>query len=404
MLNRLYILIQLGGKWVPCGVLEYQEAGRRSSSVFRYGKKYLQRPDAFSIDPVHLPLEDRSFETPEGFQIFNGIRDAAPDKWGRYLLDKKFGRALSEIEYVAASSDDRVGALAFADILGSGPVQYEPDDVFVSCHSPNRLDLRQCVGAVNDVMLSEETEHLRRYLEYGPSLGGARPKSTVSWDSELWLAKFPLSMDSKDEPLIEYATMTLAQKCGLNVPPLRLEKIGRKSVFLIQRFDRKNIRRIPFISGLTMTGTHESDFGSWSYFALADAILRFSQDPESDLKELFRRLIFNIAVYNNDDHPRNFGFLGSGKNWNLSPLYDVSPAVIKTETYMLAMNLGAEGRSASYSNALSMCERFRIGRPQALRIIHQIRKVTSTWKSHFMSLGVSATDMAMLENSFRSKE
>lgn len=404
MLNRLYVLINLNGKWTPCGLLEYQEAGLRSSSVFRYGKKYLARSDAISIDPVHLPLEDRSFETPEGFQIFNGIRDAAPDKWGRYLLDKKFARSLSEIEYLAASSDDRVGALAFTDSLESGPMQYEPGDRFESRQTPTRLDLKQCAGAVNDAVASEETERLRQYLEYGPSLGGARPKSTVIWNNECYLAKFPLSLDSKNEPLIEYATMTLAKKCGLEVPALHLEKIGAKSVFLIRRFDREGVRRIPFISGLTIAGVHESDFTSWSYFAIADAIVRYSEHPEQNLKELFRRLVFNIAVYNNDDHPRNFGFLGSGKHWNLSPLYDVSPAVIQTDTYALAMTLGAEGRRASYKNALSLCEKFRLSRAQALHMVNKIRDVTSTWTAHFMGVGVSDPEIAMLVNSFKSKE
>lgn len=400
MLNRLYVLINLNGKWIPCGLMEYQEAGLRSSSIFRYGKKYLLRSDAISIDPVHLPLEDRSFETPEGFQIFNGIRDAAPDKWGRYLLDKKFARSLSEIEYIAASSDDRVGALAFTDSLESGPMQYEPGDMFESHQSPKRLDLKQCAGAVNDAVASEETGRLRQYLEYGPSLGGARPKSTVIWNNEICLAKFPLSLDSKNEPLIEYATMTLAKKCGLDVPALHLEKIGGKSIFLIKRFDREGAHRIPFISGLTITGLHESDFTSWSYFSLADALARFSEDPERDLKELFRRLVFNIAVNNNDDHPRNFGFLGSGRHWNLSPLYDVSPAVIQTDTYALAMTLGAEGRRASYENALSMCEKFRLSKTQSLHVIKKIRDITSTWRDHFRSVGVSDSEITMLVNSF----
>lgn len=404
MLQRLYVLISLNGKWVPCGLLEYQEAGRQSSSMFRYGKKYLTRADAISIDPLHLPLEDRSFETPDGFQLFNGIRDAAPDKWGRYLLEKKFARPLSEIEYLAASGDDRVGALAFTDSLESGPMQYEPGDIFEAYRTPKRLDLTQCAGAVEDAVASEETDRLRQYLDYGPSLGGARPKSTVIWNKETYLAKFSLSLDSKNEPLIEYATMTLAKKCGLNVPPLHLKKIDGKSIFLIRRFDRKNALRVPFISGLTITGTHESDFGSWSYFALADAILRFSEHPEKDLNELFRRLIFNIAVYNNDDHPRNFGFLGNGKHWNLSPLYDVSPAVIRTDTYALAMTLGAEGRRASYKNALSMCERFRLSRAQALRIVTKIRETISTWKAHFRALDVSDAEITMLMNSFKLKE
>lgn len=102
------------GGWVPCGLLRYTEAGQYSTAQFRYGRRYLDRSDAIAIDPIQLPLLDTTHETPEGFQVFNGIRDAGPDKWGRYLLEKKFARALSEIEYVAASSGDRVGALAFS--------------------------------------------------------------------------------------------------------------------------------------------------------------------------------------------------------------------------------------------------------------------------------------------------
>ncbi len=404
MFHRLYVLIQLNNEWIPCGLLEYQEAGRRSSSVFRYGRKYLARSDAISIDPIRLPLEDRSFATPEGFQIFNGIRDAGPDKWGRYLLDKKFARTLDEVESIAASSDDRVGALAFTDSLESGPKRYEPDAQFVVCHAPKRLDLAPCAGAIADAVASEETGRLKQYLEYGPSLGGARPKATVVWRRELYLAKFSLSLDSKNEPLIEYATMTLAKKCGLDVPPLYLEKIDKRSVFLIKRFDRTNGLRVPFISGLTLTGTHESDFGSWSYFAIADGLVRFSQKPAQDLQELFRRLVFNIAVYNNDDHPRNFGFLGCEKHWNLSPLYDVSPAVIKTDTYALAMTIGVEGRRASYQNALSMCERFRVSRSEALHIISKVREVVGGWEGHFRKMGVSKMEINMMRNSFKLKE
>lgn len=220
MLNRLYVLIHLNNEWVPCGLLEYSENGRLSSSVFRYGQRYLERSDAVSIDPVHLPLNDQSFNTEEGFSIFNGIRDAGPDKWGRYLLDKKFARTLSELEYIAASGDDRVGALAFTNDLASGPQQYEPGGAFEKVYQHKRLNLSQCMGAIDDAIAQEETERLKKYLDYGPSIGGARPKATVLWQDELYLAKFSINLDSRNEPLVEYATMTLAKRCGLDVPTL----------------------------------------------------------------------------------------------------------------------------------------------------------------------------------------
>lgn len=404
MLNRLYVLIHLNNEWVPCGLLDYSENGRLSSSVFRYGQRYLERNDAVSIDPVHLPLQDQSFNTDEGFSIFNGIRDAGPDKWGRYLLDKKFARTLSELEYIAASGDDRVGALAFTNDLTLGPRQYAPAGTFEDVYQHKRLNLSQCMGAIDDVIAQEETERLKKYLDYGPSLGGARPKATVLWQDEFYLAKFSIALDSRNEPLVEYATMTLAKRCGLNVPPLSLQRVRNRDVFLIKRFDREASQRKAFISGLTMTGLHESDFQSWSYFSLAEALLKFSSDSEEDLKELYRRLIFNIAVYNNDDHLRNFGFLGNGKNWNLSPLYDVVPAAVHTNTYSLAMTFGQEGKKASYTNALSMCGRFRLSEAQAQNIINDVRQVVSSWREHFRNVGVSENEILALENSFLEKK
>jgi serine/threonine-protein kinase HipA len=404
MLKRVYVFIHLDSQWVPCGLLEYFEQGRQSSSIFRYGRKYLQRPDAISIDPRDLPLQDTTFSTPEGFAVFNGIRDAGPDRWGRYLLDKKFGRSLTEIEYIAAASSDRVGALGFSDSLQHSPGIYEDDGSFTQASRKKRLDLAQCLGAVDDASKSAETKRLLEYLSYGPSLGGARPKASVELDGSLYLAKFTLSLDQKDESLIEYATMSLAKKCGLNVPEIRLEKIDGRSVYLIKRFDRIEHQRIPFISGLTVTGLHETDYASWSYFALVDAVIRYAQDPAADLRELYRRLIFNIAVYNNDDHLRNFGFLGGQKDrWSLSPLYDVVPTLIHSETYALAMTLGREGKRASYSNAISMCERFRLTSEEAEKIINEVKDVVSGWKDHFAELGVKAHEIESLKKSFSEK-
>ncbi len=405
MLKQLYVFVYLSDTWVPCGLLKYIEAGRNSTSSFRYGRKYLDRSNAIAIDPVQLPLTDTTHETFDGFQVFNGIRDAGPDRWGRYLLEKKFARALSEIEYIAASGDDRVGALAFSCKIEEGVGVYQPDGIFhTRVHAP-RLNLDDCLGAVDDVIASIETERLREFLNYGPSLGGARPKAAVVWKNKPFLAKFSTSLDTKNESLIEYATMSLAKKAGLNVPVIELHQIDGRSVYLIERFDRNEKTRIPFISGLTITGSHESDFASWSYFSLVDAIIKYSPDPEHDLEELFRRLVFNIAVYNNDDHLRNFGFLHSENNfWSLSPLYDVVPAIIHTETYALAMTFGSEGKKASYANALSMSGRFRLSDQRAREIVGQIKDSVAVWRVHFKEVSVKENEIKMLENSFRVKE
>lgn len=404
MLKRVYVFNFLCGQWVPCGLLEYQESGRTSFSIFRYGKKYLERKDRVAIDPVQLPLQDRSFETPEGFQIFNGIRDAAPDNWGRYLLDKKFSRTLSEIEYIAASGPARVGSLAFSH-SPEQPTIYQPEGWIVFEPHSKLLSLSQNAGAAEDAITSTETVRLKDYLKYGPSIGGARPKAGIFREKEHYLAKFSLGLDTKNEPLIEFATMQLAKKFGLNVPEINVENLDHRHVYLIKRFDREINGPIPFVSGLTITGLHESDFGMWSYFKLADAIIHFSSHPQRDLKELFKRMLFNIAVYNNDDHPRNFGFLYTGNgHWDLSPLYDVVPATIHTDTYNLAMTVGTKGRLASYSNALSMTEKFRLNLSEGKQIVIELKEVISHWQSDFKSVGISASDIKILQNSFKIKD
>ncbi len=404
MLRELYVYVYLKTDgWVPAGLLQYEEAGRLSSSRFRYGKKYLDRPNVIEIDPVQLPLRDGTFTTPEGFSLFNGIRDAGPDKWGRYLLDQRFGRALTELEYVAAVGEDRVGALAFSDDLTSGPKIFSPDGF--QSRTSRHLDLALCIGAVKDLEASEETERLKQYLQYGPSLGGARPKATVIWNGRPFLAKFSLSLDRRNEPWVEYATMTLASACGIRIPTVEKAEISGRAIYLIERFDRDEKEApIPFISGLTLTGNHESDYSYWSYHGLVDAIVKYSSRPDLDLQELFRRMVFNILVYNNDDHLRNFGFLAvENKRWDLSPLYDVVPASVNSQTYSLAMTIGAEGKKASVKNALSQCERFRLSRDAARGIVNQMKITVSGWREHFLRCGVAKPEIRALENSFVSK-
>jgi serine/threonine-protein kinase HipA len=279
---------------------------------------------------------------------------------------------------------------------------YGPDGFIPPHEKP--LDLALCAGAVKDIEESKDSQRLKEYLEYGPSLGGARPKANVYWNGTLHLAKFSLSRDERNEPLIEYAAMSLAGKCGLDVPAIeKTEALGR-SVYLIERFDRRNEVPIPFISGLTITGLHEMDHQTWSYHLLVDAIVRFSTRPERDLRELFRRMIYNILIYNNDDHPRNFGFLHKGGNhWDLSPLYDVVPRTIRTQTYSLAMVVGIEGKKAAISNALSQCERFRLSRDQAQSIVQGMEAVVADWRDLFKRCGVSKANIRALENSFAPK-
>ena len=184
-------------------------------------------------------------------------------------------------------------------------------------------------------------------------------------DKRLWIGKFPEKADRCNLQRIEYATIELARHCGISTCNARLEPIGGGDVLMVERFDRQHIEdgylRFGLVSGFTLLDCDESylDRERWSYPLLADELRRWSEKPDEDRIELFRRIVFNAAVTNNDDHPRNHAVRRTARGWRLSPAYDLVPApMVSLERRDLAMTIGAYGRTASVYNLLSQCQRF----------------------------------------------
>lgn len=163
--------------------------------------------------------------------------------------------------------------------------------------------------------------------------------------AKFWLGKFPARDDRFNLRRVEFGTLELARRCGLNVTQARLQSVGESDVLMLRRFDRDYTGmghlRFGLVSGLSVLDCGDSylDRECWSYPLLADNLRRWSDKPEADCAELFRRMVFNAAVTNNDDHPRNHALLRRQKGWRLSPAYDLVPApapVISLERRALA--------------------------------------------------------------------
>ncbi len=405
-LKRATVYIYLDSVPVPAGILTTRVDGRYTSSEFVYGNRYTQRPDAVPVDPcfLPLPLPGRStvYQTKADFVVFNGIRDAGPDKWGRYLLDKKYPAAgLDEFDYITCSGPDRVGALGFGASPTSGigiwnGSEFEPADDSIP-------DLAQMQRAVDHADNPDDPDFLT-LVAYGPSIGGARPKATVIWENRPYIAKFSLSSDGWDMCRTEYATMRLAAACGMRVPSVAITGVHGKSVFLIERFDRVKGVRVPFHSALTMTGSHESDYGRHSYKDIVAALSRFSPHPARDRVELYRRMVFNIFCSNTDDHMRNHGFLYAGNGqWELSPLYDVLPFPQNTNSWSLALHIGSEARAATISNALSAAAIFGLRDKEAAAVIDQIHEAVRNWREFYSDCGVSHMDIDKISSCFHTE-
>lgn len=407
------VFMHLPGGPVPAGQLTMTSEPRASFATFAYGRRYLERPDRIAVDPVQLPLPDAGgrdvvFRTEEGFSNFNGIRDAAPDGWGRYLMYKALDdREPSEAEILLASGDYRVGALAF------GPTPRAPERLTPwgeGAAPGEHFTLEELAAAVEQVQSVDELDdNLRRLLTAGSSLGGARPKAATEIDGQPWIAKFTANDDNYRICRIELATMRLARRCGLNVPNLDFREILGRDIYMIERFDRAltpdGVRRHSFASGLTMLGAHESDVGRHSYADLAAALRQYGSDPRGDLVELYRRMVFNILVTNDDDHLRNHGFLWEPRGWRLSPLYDVVPKPQVGHERTLVLGVGPQGRAATLNNAIAGAAAFGLApadaRREALALVDTVR---DDWRASFVEAGLSEGEIRRFATCFRQAD
>lgn len=426
------------GGFAPAGLLTLTEIDganpqvRDLTSEFAYGTGYLKRPDAIEVDPVSLSLRDRGLVSGtvlfpvNGLSEFGGIRDAAPDAWGRRVIEARRNvpaNSLSEADYLLDAGGDRVGALDVRPGLES------PE-------SPSASDMQSLSYVMQAADAVERGEpvptKLAPFLGAGPSAGGARPKASVRDDEgALWLAKFPSRSDTFDVARAESCTLELARQCGLTVPQVRYVEIGSKPVMLIRRFDRywaaphespegaialHDTRpapglvegRIPFASGLTLMACSEFESRQKSYADLAAAVRKHVHVPAINQarQELFARMVFNIFVSNDDDHLRNHGFIYDRrlKGWVLSPLYDVVPRPSISFERHLHLDVGDMGKLATLDNALSRYTAFVQDRATAINVIRRIWGEVRQWKTLFEEHGAPHQLLDKLESAFRRLE
>ncbi len=429
---------QPGGRFVPAGLLNLSETvganpqHRELTSRFAYGLGYLNRSASFEIDPVSLSLADKEAVRGQalfpvnGLGEFGGIRDAAPDAWGRRVIEARHkvpANTLSEAQYLLSAGGDRVGALDIRSSLSS-------------TESPSASDMQSLAYVLQAAEAVEEgipvPGNLQAFLCSAPTAGGARPKASVrDQEGALWLAKFPARGDVIDVARAESCTLALARRCGLTVPEVRYLEIGRKPVMLIRRFDRywstpgilppsntllhdtrpdKGLTegRLPYVSGLTLAGCSEFESRNKGYHDLAHAIRQYvhPQAIKLNCEELFARMIFNIFVSNDDDHLRNHAFVRDPRlgGWMLSPLYDVVPRPGIAHERMLHLEVGKNGRLATLDNALSQFTAFTPSRARALEIIRRVWGEVREWKTTFEDHGANGKLLEQIEGAFRKLE
>jgi len=389
--DEAYLWFYLPGESEPvvCGIVAFNG----QENVFRYARSYLQRDNAVPLAPPNCTLGSLTGEEHIlDDELNSAIRDASPDAWGRNIMLREHANALSknenelgEIDFLLRAGPDRIGALDATNT----PSHYFPK-------KSHAVPLEELLEAADRIDQGKPMDvHLDAALNHGTSIGGARPKALLHENREFWIAKFSSSRDSANMVGIEGGGMALAKMVGINVADTRIVESLNKPVILIRRFDRvvtaTEVHRRHMISAMTLLSLDEYAVrsGYSSYLELADILRQYARDFNSDGKELFRRMVFNILIGNVDDHARNHACFWDGEFLDLTPAYDVCPQPRTGMSADQAMIVGAWGRQSNLQNAVSKCERFGLGFDEAKEIVDKMTAtVRKNWKKVFAEAGV----------------
>ena len=382
LIGRLYVDVIKGGE----------------SYSFEYDDKWLANTKlSVPLDP-DLPLyAGRQF--PNGRSIFGIFADASPDRWGRLLMNKRERKLADKEARKPRKLYDSDFLLGVYDEARMGGIRFKlaEDGEFLSndreTATPPWATLRTLEEASrqfenDDTALNEKW--LNQLIRPGSSLGGARPKATVvDTNGQLWIAKFPSKNDDNNTGAWEKVVHDLARMCDLNVPESKLETFSKLgSTFLVKRFDRDGDKRIHFASAMTLLGKTDgaSAADGSSYLDLVSIIKSSGSDPKNDLIELWKRIVFNMAISNTDDHLRNHAFILKKSGWALSPLYDVNPVPYGDE---LSLNVNEDDNRISIPLAIETAYRFSITEEDAKKMAGEIiATVRDNWERFAAKYGI----------------
>lgn len=392
------------------GMLSAHQAKGKKAFSFEYARDWMQSKEQLLLDPDIGWFAGPQF--PNGKDNFGVFLDSMPDRWGRMLMKRRAAQlakeagkptpTLYDIDFLLGVQDEsRMGALRF---------KTDPEGSFLSDTAdypvPPISSIRELQQAAQGIESDGDNKDLKKWLAIliapGSSLGGARPKANVRDEhGNPWIAKFPSRHDEVDKGAWEFLLYKLALAAGIVMAESRMMNVsGKHHTFLTKRFDRVQGERIHLASAMTMTGNNEETLKTYSpsYLDLAEFIRFSGANIQADLQQLWRRMVFHIAVSNTDDHLRNHSFLLSSNGWSLSPAYDLNPS---TDKDGLALNIDMDNNELDFELAKSVGQFFQLNAQEMEDILEQVKKVVRTWRKVARQIGISTQEQDLMEAAFK---
>lgn len=400
------------------GTLITEQLRGKEVFSFRYDKTWLASGFALILDPDLQFYDGPQYLDSNDKPNFGMFLDSSPDRWGRILMRRREAAEARLNERRENKLFETDFLLGVYDGLRMGGLRFKTDREGPFLSNNERLanppwtsirELEQISLRLEDDDVVDDPEYLKwlnMLVAPGSSLGGARPKASVTDPKgNLWIAKFPSKNDNDDTGAWEMVTYEMAVAAGINMAESQAQKFSSdRHTFLTKRFDRTNNgERIHFSSAMTQLGYNDGqDAGEGvSYLELVEFISRHGARVNDDLRELWRRIVFSICVSNTDDHLRNHGFLLTPEGWVLSPAYDINP--VETGSG-LKLNISENDNSLDLGLAMEVHEFFRLNTREAEQIIHTVKTSIKKWRDLANRYGISRAQQELKALAFSQSE
>jgi serine/threonine-protein kinase HipA len=403
--------------WLDADFLERTRVGTlthdRGTLRFVYEPEWLKNSQAFALDPDLSLGEGSYFPNAEAgnFRVFD---DSAPDRWGQTLMKRR--------EALAAKDENRKPKTLYAwdfllgveDVSRQGALRFRrPDEEVFLAHEaltvPPVANLKELEIVAREISAKriDDLQALRQWLKVlvapGASLGGARPKASFSeTNGSLWIAKFPAADDTRDVGAWEALAQRLAARAGIDIPESKLRRFhGDYHTFCVRRFDRAAARRRFYASAMALLRKDQSE--GTSYLDLAEFLQAHGAKDHiaSDLEQLFRRVAFNVAIGNRDDHLRNHGFLLTASGWRLAPAFDLNPNTDRAEH---VLNIDEHDSRPSLATVIETSEWYVESKDRGAAIVAEVLYETRQWRRAARALKIARADIELTAAAFAESD
>ncbi|GAB17038.1 hypothetical protein GOEFS_018_00700 [Gordonia effusa NBRC 100432] len=398
-MSVIHTYVELAGKPVEAGQLYSTVRRGHVVSSYGYNPGYVRRADAYSLDPT---LDLSAGTWPVDGELPGAFADSAPDRWGRNLIAAKLRAEAAAVGGPLPQLDERAFLLGVSDATRQGALRFKTDVSGPfrgdSVDIPKLIRLPELLRAADVVARHgpDELAAVKTLLGAGTgSLGGARPKAAVVDGSQLFIAKFPHPGDEWEVIRWEKVALDLAKRAGLNAPDSRLIDVDGSAVLLVKRFDREGDRRVGYISAMTLL--RASDGSRHDYLELAETMPEMVVNAATDLRELWRRIAFSIAIHNTDDHLRNHGFLWGTTGWQLSPLFDVNPNPAPGQR--MTSVAGGSGPAEEFKYLCEYAPLFDAS-DQRDSFVADIADAVATWRDIAADNGIGSNEIGRFADTF----